>query len=877
MPTIEFRALGTLELRGPDGRELYSLLAQPKQIALLAYLSIAKPRGFHHRDTLLGLFWPNVDQDHARTSLRRSLYILRRALGEDAIVSRGDEEVAVDFEHLSCDVVAFDDKMRANLLDEALELYRGDLLAGFYIDEAPEFERWLQSERSRLRSSAARAAYLLSDRLDATGEVGAAFDMARRSFELADADESGFRKLIELQSRTGDRTGAIRAYEIFAQRLTKEFQTEPSAETRALVERIRSGAQRTAHGEREVSTPYAEREPAQNDSPTAISPAPRATSGFRVGPRVRNAAYVAAALAILIYASAKSMRSGGSNRVLRYTLALDTAETITPGDTWAGRIALSPDGSRLAYIGGPHAQVMVRLFDQLHAVAIPGTEGASTPFFSPDGQHLGFVADGKRLEIVALSGGAPIIVADTIIGIAGEAWGSDSVIYCDAQPVGGLLRVDAKAGAIPRWFTVLDTAQGETDHSFPDVLPNGKGVLFTIVSGGKNAAKGTTPFAIAVAAIPSGKHRVLIRDAVYARYAASGHLLYVTTNGTLMRVPFDQSSMSTTGKPTPLIEGMRVATGGSTDLAISDEGTLVYATNTRPGSELVWVTRDGKVQPVDSDSLNGELSSPALSPDGKEVALTRNAVGEKADIWIKRLDRGSNYKLTLGGNDNYGAGWTPDGRFVTFSSDSGTGILLTQRADGSDQSALQVHEKSDLYNPRWSPDGKWLVFQTDVTSPGVADIKGIRPGVDLAAVPLVASRFSDMAPAISPNGKWLAYASDETGRFEIYVVPFPNTTATKWAVSSGGGAEPLWSHQGTELFYRDRSRYLVAVAIKPAPTFSLGRSARLFPTGAFTSAEWGREYDVSPDDKRFLMIRPAPDNLIVVKNWFEELKAKSQR
>src|ERR1700687_3663667 len=205
MPVIELRTLGTLDLHSANGRELHSLLAQPKRVALLAYLCIAQPCGFHRRDTLLGLFWPNSDQEHARTSIRKSLHILRRALGGDAILSRGDEEVAVDFQLVPCDVAAFEASVKANRLEEALELYRGDLLAGFFIDEAPEFEQWLHSERTRLRSSAARAALTLSEQLEVSGDVAAAVTWARRSLELSETDERALHKLIELQWRAGDR------------------------------------------------------------------------------------------------------------------------------------------------------------------------------------------------------------------------------------------------------------------------------------------------------------------------------------------------------------------------------------------------------------------------------------------------------------------------------------------------------------------------------------------------------------------------------------------------------------------------------------------------------------------------------------------------
>src|SRR5213079_3367769 len=368
-------------------------------------------------------------------------------------------------------------------------------------------------------------------------------------------------------------------------------------------------------------------------------------------------------------------------------------------------------------------------------------------------------------------------------------------------------------------------------------------------------------------------------------YASSGHLLYVTGNKTLMVVPFDQSSMKVTGEPTVLSEGMRLGLlGGSADLAVSTTGTLVYATGAGQGKqELVWVTRDGRAQAVDPEWPSDYLGSPALSPDGKWLAIARVANAEPLNIWIKRLDRRPSIKLTLEGNDNFSPAWTPDGRSVTFSSAPATGAteLWTERADGGAPAVMQLHEKRNLYNAGWSPDGKWLIFRTDVASRGSGDILAIRPGIDTAPVAVVATTFTEMSPALSPNGRWLAYISNETGEDEIYVVPFPNTGTGKWAVSAGGGTEPVWSHRGSELFYRDASGNLVAVEVNTSPTFSLGRATVLFPAARFTSLRFNPQYAVALDDRRFLMIRPlqtgAPDKLIVVENWFEELRTKSPK
>src|SRR5438105_5042182 len=571
-----------------------------------------------------------------------------------------------------------------------------------------------------------------------------------------------------------------------------------------------------------------------------------------------------------------------TKQVVRYSLVFDPAEAmIQPVGYFWGRLALSPDGSRLAYVGGPRAQILVRQRNQLHATTIPGTQGAQTPFFSPDGQQVGFVTGDNKLQIASLSGGPLITVTDSLIGLAGASWGRDGYIYLDGREKEPLIRVEAKAGAVPTRFTELNPALKELDHSWPEVLPNGKGILIAV--GVRDAAR-----SIGVVDISSRKHRVIVNNAVYARYVPTGHLLYVTTDRTLMVVPFDQNTMKVTGEPTAVVEGVRLAPSSTVDLAVSDNGTLLYTRGLATGKlELVWLTRDGKAQPVDPD-WQGSFGEPSLSPDGRRLAVSLlpngsyDGVAQTSDIWIKELDRGASIKLTLEKNTDRYTAWTPDGRSVTFTSNAaGSFDLWTKRADGSSQAVLQVHEKRRAFSPRWSPDGKWLVFRTDRNQTGAGDILGIRPGVDTVAVPLVATRFAENAPAISPNGRWLAYSSNESGQYDVYVVPFPNTAAAKWAVSTGGGTEPLWSHTGKELFYRDVAGNLVAVEVQSAPTFSLGRSTTLFPAGAYLSDERGAQYAVGPDDRRFLMIRQVPgsvpDELVVVDNWFEELKPKQRK
>ncbi len=879
MPEIQFRTLGTLDLRGPDGRELYSLLAQPKRVALLAYLCIAEPRGYHRRDTLLGLFWPDSDHEHARTSLRKSLHVLRRSLGEDAILSRGDEEVAVDFARISCDATTFQDLVSSGQLESAVEAYPGDLLPGFFVDEAPEFERWLASERARQKNAAARAAYTAAERLESAGNIIRALVFARRAFELAESDERSVRQLIALEAATGNRAAAIKTYETFASALASEYGTQPSAETIQLVERVRA----TSHS---LPAPQiVTRESASQNRSVAEKPVSPTASGAGSPKRLRSRErilFAAAAISVVISGGWvwALMRPSASHQVLRYTLVVDSSETLAAGDEWWSRLAISPDGTRFAYIGGPRQELLLRPRNELRATAVPGTKGAETPFFSPDGKQVGYLGE-DHVFIASTDGSMPVVVCDSLTGVAGASWGPDGFIYVDARAFGPLIRVPAHAGANPEYFTRLDTLQREVDHTWPDVLPNGKGVLFGVTFRAKG--KDSLAHAIAVADIPSGKHHLIVPDAMYARYSTSGHLLYITTSKQLMVAPFDQISMRVTGEPRVLIDSMRLGTYGAADLAVSRTGTLVFATGAGDFGqrELVWVTRDGHVDQVDPEWL-GTFWSPTISPDGTRLAITRRLATDRMDIFVKRLDRGPSVKLTLMQTDGAHPSWTPDGKYVSYSEDQDTPAVWRVRADGSGPPTFLFREHRRLAGETWSPDGKWLIYATNSKLPDSGDILAFRPGIDKSPRPLIATKYKEVGIALSPDGHWLAYSSNESGQSQIYVVPFPNVTDRKWAISSKGGTDPAWSHRGNELFYRDSAGTLVAAEITTTPTVSVGRVTPLFPTDGFQISTFfaSHSYAVAPDGRRFLFsrrVRPRAERLIVVENWFEELRKEHQQ
>ncbi len=569
-------------------------------------------------------------------------------------------------------------------------------------------------------------------------------------------------------------------------------------------------------------------------------------------------------------------------QVDRYNIPLPPAvQVLQPADIGM-RIAISPDGRSWVYVG-PDEQLWLREHDQLRATLVAGTEGATNPFFSPDGRHVGFFtfdpSAPPALKLVSLGGGPPVTLLDSGVSRGGGAWGSDGYVYFAAER--GLRRIKA-TGGVPEPVVTFDSARGEVGHAWPDVLPNHKGLLFRL----ERAGHGPPQYDVVVANLETREQRVLARG-VLARYAASGHLVYVTADGKLLAAPFDQNRLALTGPPTPLLGGLAIRGYGVVDLALSATGTLVYTSPATASADVVWVTRDGTARSVDL-GLKGDfdIRSLALSPDGKQLALDLvQGTGSDEDIWLKQLDGGPLSRLTHGGHQNERPEWTADGLAVLFlSNPTGRLALYAKRADGSDSAHLLALSAHDLGEGLQSRDGRWLLARTFINVPGAGDIIAFRPGVDSGPSPLVATKFTEASPAVSPDGRWLAYSSNESGRHEVYVSPFPKVGDARWQISASGGTEPRWAHSEHELFYRSGSGDMVAAEVRTSGSFSVSSRRPLFSAAPYAALGVHQTYDVGPDDKRFIMIRTngsrngdQRDELIVVKNWFEELKTRMKR
>lgn len=474
------------------------------------------------------------------------------------------------------------------------------------------------------------------------------------------------------------------------------------------------------------------------------------------------------------------------------------------------------------------------------------------------------------MRVVTLTGAPPITVADSGLGADGATWSGDGHIYYDGLTAGGtvgLMRVAAGGG--PReQVTTVDTARGEVDHFWPVALPGGRGILFTVQRGSAREASD-----VAVLDLKSLKYHTLVQG-VTARYAASGHLVYVTAAGALLAVPFDLERLALTGEPVSLTNGVAGRAFGAVDLALSESGTLVYQLGTHQAapSELVYLSREGIASPVDS-GMTGDFQTLALSPDGRQLAVSK-VDGTDHQVWVKQLPQGPLTKLTFEGNLSYRPSWTPDGRSVGFISNQSRRLQMYRKlADGTSTAELvAMHPQRPVNEGFWSRDGRWLIYRSNP-----ADVFARSLGSDTATVPVLAGSYDELTPALSPDGRWLAYTSTESGRLEVFVRPFPNTQSGKWQVSTAGAVEPRWSHSGRELFYVSLTGAKVAVEVIPGPTFVTGRRHDLFPLALYVGGIG--TWDLTPDDKRFVMIRggsggSVSSEVVVVENLLAELRGR---
>ncbi len=586
------------------------------------------------------------------------------------------------------------------------------------------------------------------------------------------------------------------------------------------------------------------------------SPAP---SGARaVYPESRRAAFsrllpwlvagVLAALALALLVTRRPPARGGET--VHLSVALPEDLTIAPDlQAQTQVLALSPDGKRIAFCGrtGDESRIFVRDLARENPEALAETEEGSNPFFSPDGEWLGFVSGGK-LKKTALRGGSPISLADASPS-RGACWGDDGTIVFAPTVNSALFRIPA-AGGEPRPLTALDAASHERTHRWPEILPGGKFVLFTV--GTEDKPGDYDEARIDAVSLATGKRHVVYRGASMARWAPPNHLL-LARHGDVLAVPFDPETASVRGTPVPVLQGVSGdPRSGAAFFCAARNGAVAYieGLSVEGKTEFAWIDRAGKSEPTAiPPGLHQNLS---LSPDGQKLVYAEGpGGGARTDVWIANLAQGGQFQLTSTGQAATPC-WTPDGKSVVYSKPDGDAVLM-QRADGSGAPRVvwQTTHLVPISVDSLTPDGSAAVI-TLSGLPTQSDIYLVPLSGDGAARPLLATGANEARGMVSPDGRWIAYVGDFAGAQQVYVQPFPSL-AGRWQVSREGGGGPRWSRDGSELFYMNGDR-LYSVPIKPGTEFLPGEPRLLFRVDHPVITEWNEIYDVATDGKRFLFL-----------------------
>ncbi len=544
---------------------------------------------------------------------------------------------------------------------------------------------------------------------------------------------------------------------------------------------------------------------------------------------------------------------------------------LSPGvERHATQAAIAPDGSSIVFTDSTADgfRLMRKLRQDPDPGPLAGTEGAVSPFFSPDGSWIGYVTtDGKLRKVPASGGGAITLTEQAHLVYTSAAWLDDGTIVFMDKDI-ALRRIPADGGTA----TVVRGADPNRRLNVATIspLPGSRGVLYSACPGNCGIESSVYVFDFS-----ADSSRLLVAGAAGAWYSPTGHLLYTDRAGGLYAAGFDPKRLALTSGAVPVIDGVEPAT-----FAMSVSGAVLYSIGIGGGasSELVWVSRNGTAEPVDP-GWKGRFEYPALSPDGKAIAVSLQ--DGPTHLWIRRAD-GTRQRLTQGGTVNWRPSWTPDGRSVAYlsnaSGDRGKDELdvYLVRADGSAPAQRLLTHTFGLWEAEFSKDGQWLVVRADEAG-GNGNIRARRLSGDTALVPLLVDQEVTTQVALSPDGRWMAYVSDASGRREVYVASFPDMS-TRRLVSRDGGLEPRWSHSGRELFYKSRGQ-LIALPVPPGPVFTPGLPRPLFSLQGYVNARNRQQYDVAPDDRRFLMIRAigGQNQAVYAENWLPELKAKVKR
>jgi Tol biopolymer transport system component len=589
---------------------------------------------------------------------------------------------------------------------------------------------------------------------------------------------------------------------------------------------------------------------------------------------------VAAALAIALWAPGRAEKP-----VDRPLVRLDVdlgADVSLPAPILGGTsVVISPDGTRLVYASGTPPKLFIRRLDQPKATELPGTQGAlPLPFFSPDGQWVGFRA-GNQLNKISVEGGAVVPLGNTV-SFAGASWSADGSIFVSEYLARGLLRIPAGGGP-PE--TVAGLGNGEMALGLPQILPGGKAILLVAAT----TPRDVDQYTIEVLTLSDRHRKIVARGGASPRYLATfggaGHLIYVN-KATLFAIPFDLDKLETHGTAVPVLNDVAYSPIGGTgqfdfSRAPNGHGTLVYRRDNGAASGMMtlqWVDPTGRKEPLRAKS--GVYLDPSLSPDGKQVALTVGE-GRDRDVWVYEPQRDAMTHLSFGGGPHYNPIWSPDGQYVVFTA-MGSGIVQA-RADGSRQPQALTQSKAIQLSYAFTPDGKRLAY--DDYGAGRSQIWTVPlevQGSQLKAgkpEQFLKSGFSDSARAFSPDGRWLAYDSNESGKNEVYVRAFPPPPAGpggKWQISNGGGYESHWSRNGHDLFYRLGDQIMAASYTVKGDTFVAGTPR------VWIAKLGGTKWDLAPDGKRVLVLTPAESaeapkqehEVVLLENFLDYLRQR---